>query len=229
MIEEPKKLTIKRPTRRPTAKQIAAFQGVPTSFVVDAMFGGGSLTTAIAPLPGQTAHVAGPALTVYNRPSDILALLGALAFITEGDVVLSSAAGFQGCAAAGDRVCGMIKNNGGAGFVTDGPMRDLTGLNEVGLPAWCTGLNPDSPYSTGPGKIGLPIQIGGQRVETGDMVIADENGVVIVPFDQIDTVVLRLQSVTEAETALDAEVADGLKIPPAIAELLDGPDVDWVD
>ncbi|MEM6309721.1 MAG: RraA family protein [Pseudomonadota bacterium] len=229
MIEEPKKLTIKRPTRRPTAKQIAAFQGVPTSFVVDAMFGGGSLTTAIAPLPGQTAHVAGPALTVYNRPSDILALLGALAFITEGDVVLSSAAGFQGCAAAGDRVCGMIKNNGGAGFVTDGPMRDLSGLNEVGLPAWCTGLNPDSPYSTGPGKIGLPIQIGGQRVETGDMVIADENGVVIVPFDQIDTVVLRLQSVTEAETALDAEVADGLKIPPAIAELLDGPDVDWVD
>ena len=97
------------------------------------------------------------------------------------------------------------------------------------MPAWCTGLNPDSPYSTGPGKIGLPIQIGGQRVETGDMVIADENGVVIVPFDQIDTVVLRLQSVTEAETALDAEVADGLKIPPAIAELLDGPDGVWVD
>ena len=229
MIEEPKALTIRRPKRRPSADQIAAFQGVPTSFVVDAMFGGGALDTNISQLPGQTAHVAGPALTVDNRPSDILALLGALALVQPGDVVMNGAAGFQGCAAAGDRVCGMLKNNGAAGFVTDGPMRDLEGLLEVGLPAWCTGLTPDSPFSTGPGKIGLPVQIGGRHVETGDMIVADENGVVVVPFDRIAEVVDRLEAVKTSETELDGEVAAGRKIPDPIAEMLDGPNVDWIE
>ena len=229
MIEEPKALTIRRPKRRPSADQIAAFQGVPTSFVVDAMFGGGALDTNISQLPGQTAHVAGPALTVDNRPSDILALLGALALVQPGDVVMNGAAGFQGCAAAGDRVCGMLKNNGAAGFVTDGPMRDLEGLLDVGLPAWCTGLTPDSPFSTGPGKIGLPVQIGGRHVETGDMIVADENGVVVVPFDRIAEVVSRLEAVKTSETELDGEVAAGRKIPDPIAEMLDGPNVDWIE
>lgn len=231
MIEEPKALTIKRPEKRPTDSQIAAFQGVPTGFVVDAMYGGGALAPEISPLGagcGLDTQVAGPALTVDNRPSDILALLGALPLIREGDMVVSAFAGFQGCAAAGDRVSGMMKNNGAAGFVTDGPMRDHQGLAGVGLPCWCTGLNPDSPFSTGPGKIGLPIQIGGKTVETADMVIADRDGVVVVPFAQIDAVIARLADVTELETSLDAEVAAGLKIPEPIEALLEGDGVNWV-
>lgn len=231
MIEEPKSLTIKRPDKRPTDAQIAAFQGVPTGFVVDAMYGGSALAPEISPLGAGCdldTQVAGPALTVDNRPSDILALLGALLLISPGDLVVSAFAGFQGCAAAGDRVTGMMKNNGAAGFVTDGPMRDFAGLAAVGLPCWCTGLNPDSPFSTGPGKIGLPIQIGGKRVETGDMVVADRDGVVIVPFAQIDAVIERLGQVTELETSLDAEVAAGLKVPEPIETLVAGDDVNWV-
>ena len=118
MIEEPKALTIQAPNRRPTPQQIAAFQEVPTGFVVDALFGAGQMATQIGPLDGAEHHVAGPALTVDNRPSDILALLGALKFVQAGDVVVSTVGGWQGCAAAGDRVSGMIKNNGAVGFVT---------------------------------------------------------------------------------------------------------------
>lgn len=230
MIEEPKSLTIKRPDRRPSELQIAAFQGVPTGFVVDAMYGGGALSPQIKPLgDGRdfAGHVAGPALTVDNRPSDILALLGALVFVQAGDVVVNAFAGFQGCAAAGDRVTGMMKNQGAAGFVTDGPMRDYAGLVGVGLPVWCTGLNPDSPFATGPGKIGLPVQIGGRQVETGDMVIADRDGVVVVPFAMIDNVIERLAQVTELETALDLEVAAGLGVPGDIEELVAGDNVTW--
>lgn len=232
MIEEPKTLTIKRPGRRPTDAQIAAFQGVATGFVVDAMYGGGAFSPEVRLLgDGQDLpdHVAGPALTVDNRPSDLLALLGSLKFITPGDVVVNGFAAFQGCASAGDRVTGMMRNCGAAGFVTDGPVRDYDGLVEVGLPVWCTGLNPDSPFSTGPGKIGLPLQIAGQRVETGDMIIADRNGVVVVPFDQLDHVIARLEQVSALETALDAEVANGLAVPPDIEALLSSDSVDWVD
>jgi len=229
MIEEPKTLTIQRPDRRPKAAQIAAFQGRATSFVVDAMYGQGSLGTAIAPVSAPlTKRVAGPALTVENPPSDILALVAATAFVGPGDVVVSTVGGHQGCAAAGDRVCGMLRNGGAAGFVTDGPMRDLPGLEAVDLPAWCTGLNPGSPFTTGPGKIGTPIHIAGQRVETGDMIVADQDGVVVVPFAQIDAVIARLATVATLEADLDAQVRDGLQTPEAIKALLESDAVTYL-
>ncbi|MDH5797888.1 MAG: RraA family protein [Paracoccaceae bacterium] len=226
MIEEPPILTISNNMRRPTTEQIAAFQGVPTGFVCDAMEGKGALDPKIAPLGGGrdlACVAAGPALTADNGPADILATLAALKFIQPGDIVMAGFGAYQGCAAVGDRVSGMMKNSGAAGLVTDGPMRDYEGVVAVGLPAWCTGLNPSSPYSKGPGTVGFPMIIGGQRVATGDMIVADRDGVVVVPFERIDEVITRLDRIRELETALDAEVAKGLKVPENIQELLDSP------
>ncbi len=232
MIEEPPVVTVTRTLRRPDDKQIAAFQNVPTGFVVDAMFGRGAMDRRIACLgDGRDlpCAVAGPALTADCAAGDILGLLAALRFIRPGDVLVSAFAGYQGCAAAGDRVMGMARNGGAAGFVTDGPMRDYAGIVGVGLPAWCTGLTPASPFSTGPGSVGCPVQIGGQRVETGDMIVADRDGVVVVPFDRIDAVIAALDKVAALESALDAEVAEGLTIPPGIADLLDSDRTAYID
>ena len=232
MIEEPPLLTIKHPARRPTAAQIAAFQGVPTSFVVDAMYGAGALSPQIRPLGDGLdidCRAAGPALTVDCGPADILALLGALGSVQSGDVVVSAFHGHQGCAAAGDRVTAMLKNCGAIGFVTDGPARDYPGLVEVGLPFWCTGLNPGSPYSKGPGTVGFPVQIGGQEVETGDMIVADRDGVVVVPFEKLDAVMEMLEKVKELEYALDTELKSGLKMPQTIAEFLASDQVKYTD
>ena len=232
MIEEPPLLTIRRAAHRPTDAQIAAFQNVPTSFVVDAMYGAGALSSAIQPIGGGLdidCRAAGPALTVENGPGDILAALAALGSIRTGDIVLSSCEAYQGCASAGDRVIGMTKNNGAAGFITDGPVRDYAGIVGVGLPVWCTGLTPGSPFAKGPGKVGFPIRIGGQQVDTGDMIVADRDGVVVVPFAQIDAVIDMLGRVSELETALDAEVADGLRLPDSISQLLASDQVKFTD
>ncbi|TCO71939.1 RraA family protein [Rhodovulum euryhalinum] len=214
MIEEPPILTIRPPKRRPSAAQIAAFQGVPTGFVCDAMEGRGALSPAIAPLGGGRdidCRAAGPALTALNRPSDILATLAALDHVQPGDIVVAAFGGFQGCAALGDLVTGMMKNAGAAGVVTDGPMRDYAGLVQVGLPAWCTGLNPNSPFATGPGEVGGPVEIGGRTVETGDMIVADRDGVVVVPFARIDAVIARLAEVGRLEAETEARVAAGAR------------------
>lgn len=232
MIEEPPLLTIQRPKRRPTDQQIKAFQGVATGFVVDALYGGGVLSMDIKPIgDGRDIHcvAAGPALTVDNNPADVLATLASLNFTSKGDVVVAAFGGYQGCAAVGDRVMGMMKNNGVAGFITDGPMRDYSGLVDVGMPAWCTGLNPGSPFAKGPGSVGLPIQIGGRQVETGDMVIADRDGVVIVPFAKIDEVIVALETVKKLEVELDAKVAAGQRTTEAIDELLKSDQVRFVD
>lgn len=221
MIEEPKAMTVASHFRRPTDAQIEAFRNVPTGFVVDAQDGRGSLSSAIVPIGGHRSHVAGPALAADNRPSDILATLASLKYVRSGDVVVAGAQGFQGCAAAGDRVAGMLKNAGAQAFITDGPMRDLPGIEAVGLPCWCTGLNPGSPFSTGPGRIGFDVQMGSMRIETGDMIVADQDGVVVVPFAQIDAVAARLLTVSGLEQALDREVEHGLVLPEAIGDLLD--------
>ncbi len=232
MIEEPPILTIKQTRRRPSAAQIEAFQGVATGMVVDAIYGGGALATAIRPLAGQAGKAeatAGPALTADCGPADILAILAALPFITPGDVVVAAFAGHQGCAVVGDRVSGMMKNAGAAGFVTDGPVRDSAGILETGLPVWCSGLTPASPFTKGPGRVGFAIQLGGQQVESGDMVVADRDGVVVVPYERLDEVIASLAKVKTLEAELDAEVAKGLKVPEAIAELLAGDEVVYRD
>ena len=232
MIEEPVKLTIKKPTRRPSQKQIEAFQGVATGFVVDAMDGIGALTSNIKPVgDGRDLHcmAAGPALTADNRPGDVLALFAALNFIQKGDIVVGAFSGYQGCAACGDRVAGMMRNSGAAAYITDGPVRDYQGIVDAGLPMWCTGITPNSPVAQGPGKVGLPVQIGGMEVETGDMIVADRDGVVVVPFEIIDEVISRVIRIKGLEASLDKQVEDGLKVFPATLELLDSPQTRYVD
>ena len=108
----------------------------------------------------------------------------------------------------------MMRNAGAAGFVTDGPVRDYAGIVETRLPVWCSGLTPASPFTKGPGSVGFPVQIAGQEIETGDIIVADRDGIVVVPYERIDEVIANLAKVRDSEAELDAEVTAGLRVPP---------------
>jgi 4-hydroxy-4-methyl-2-oxoglutarate aldolase len=221
MIHEPPRLTIRTGFARPTSAQIRAFRDVPTGFICDAMQGRGALATEIAPLsPNLPAHAVGTALVADNGPEEILATMGALHVMQAGDFIVSAVRGCTQCSAAGDQFMGMLNNKGAAGFVTDGAMRDLEGIEEVGLPAWCAGLNPNSPFSNGPGYVGFGAVVGGQMVNSGDILVGDSNGVVVVPHAQIDAVIAALEAVKEAEITLEAKVKAGGADMPAIAQML---------
>ena len=223
MIEEPPVLTLRRSFPRPSAAQIAAFRDVPTGFVCDAMGGQGALSSDIQPIGGGRdidCRAVGPALVADNGPAEILATMGALHILEPGDIILSAVHGHRNCSASGDQFCGMMKNKGAAGFVTDGEMRDYDGIVEVGLPAWCTGLSPNSPYSNGPAWAGFGAVIGGVRVESGDLIVADRNGVVVVPLAEIDRVIGQLAKVKELEGALEAKVREGFCQMAAIEEMI---------
>lgn len=232
MIEAPPLLTIKRPSRRPTHDQIAAFKGFPTAIVSDAMDGGGALSSTIRHIDGGRdlpPSAAGPALTVGCGPADILALLASLRFVHDGDIVVSAFDGHQARAQLGDRVAQFMKNGGATGFVTDGPARDIDGILPVGLPIWCTGLTPASPFENGPGTVGLPIQIGGQTVESGDMIVADRDGVVVVPFDRIDDVAARSTETLALENDLEAQRTTGKSMPETVDQILASDRVRWIE
>lgn len=230
MIEEPPILQIQKPTRRPTEAQIAALRDQPTGFLCDAMDGRGAIDPGLQLLDTEAlpTQFCGVAITADNGPDDILGLLGALSQVQPGDVVVAATGGWRGSAVTGDRVMGMYKNNGAVGFVTDGMVRDHEGLVEVGLPIVCAGMNPNSPYSKGPGKVGTPVVIGGVQVASGDLIVADRTGTVVVPFDKIDAVIATLERIAVLEAETDAKVAAGQKIPAAIAELVDSDKTAWL-
>jgi regulator of RNase E activity RraA len=234
MIENPPLIQIKKKSsrKRPSEKQINGFKNIPTGFICDALNGYAALDPSIKPLsiPGKKVkQIIGPALTVFSGAADVLGMAIALSEIEPGDIVVNGVSGFQGTAAVGDRIAGMIKNNGGVGLVTDGPMRDLDGIIETGLDCFCTGLNPNSPFNSGPAKIGFPMNIGGTTVSSGDIIVADSDGVTVVPFDKIDEVLKKLDRIIEVESAMDKQVSEGLKISQKALDYLKSDQVVYFD
>ena len=221
MIEEPPILTLRRNFERPTQAQVDAFRGVQTGFVVDAMNGRGALDGRIKPCSENQAQFCGVAVTCHAGPADILAPFSAIEISGPGDIVVVATDGYQATAVAGDRMMGIAKNRGVEGFVTDGYVRDVTGIREVGLPCFCTGITPNSPVCNGPGTVGQRIVLGGATVDSGDIIIGDLDGVVVVPFAIIDTVIASLKVVTAAEAELDAKVLAGLKTPDFIKKIFE--------
>jgi 4-hydroxy-4-methyl-2-oxoglutarate aldolase len=129
--------------------------------------------------------------------------------------------GFAETAVTGDLLLGMARNRGLAGFVTDGMVRDVPGIEAVGLPCFAAGVTPNSPVRNGPGTVGMPVVVGGVAVGPGDVVVGDGDGIVVVPFASIDAVVERLVAVKAAEAALDAKVRGGLQLPDFIRSMID--------
>src|SRR5262249_49396883 len=200
---------------------IAAFAGVPTGHVVDTMGGLGCLDCRIKPLVQSSQVMVGTAVTCHTRPSDNLALFGALHAARPGGGLVAAADAFTTTAIAGDLLLGMARNRGVAGFVTDGSVRDLVGVLAVGLPVYCAGLTANSAARNGPGTVGFPVALGGVAVESGDILVGDRDGVVVVPLKQAPAVLAKLAEVRAAELSLEAKVKAGLEIPDFFSAIID--------
>ncbi len=227
MAEAPT-LTIRRDWPRPDTGALAAFRDVPTGWVVDAQGRRGALDHGIRCLT-RASRILGAALPVWSRGRDNLAPYAALAFAKPGDVLIVATDDCVSASVAGDILLGMARNGGVAGMVTDGVVRDVPGLDAVGIPVFARGVSPNSPQKDGPGTIGLPIAIGGVLVSPGDLVVADGDGVVIVPLSGISAVVAALAEVRAKEAQMDAAVAGGATRPGWLAERLARADIGFVD
>ena len=99
----------------------------------------------------------------------------------------------------------------------------------MGLPVFCRGVTPNSCVRSGPGTVGLPITAGGVPVATGDLILGDADGVVVVSQARLAEVGSLLAAVRAAEQAAEAKVRAGATTMPDISELLDSDGVRWVD
>lgn len=219
MIKDKPLLTIRRHFQRPDPVKTAPLAGAMTGHIVDSMTGRGALDYRIKPVDPLNSRFCGPALTVQCSPGDNLGVLAALDVAQPGDVILVATDSFTETAVVGDLVVGMMANIGVVGFATDGLVRDVAGIKPTGVPVFCAGVTPNSPTGAAQGSVGLPIVIGGVAVEAGDLVIADEDGVVIVPQGEIEAMMAELAEVRALEAEVEAKVKAGQKTSPKIDAL----------
>lgn len=135
----------------------------------------------IKPLWDGMPRIAGPAFTVFCAPDDHLMLHAAIYRANPGDVIVVQATDTY--AVAGGNVCAIAQARGIAGFVVDGVIRDLAEVRAMQFPVFARGVvaKPGAKKCIAP--LNQPIQCGGVSVNGGDIVVADEEGIAILPAE----------------------------------------------
>jgi regulator of RNase E activity RraA len=139
---------------------------------------------------------------VYERPAEPYALeIEAVDSLRPGDVMVACTNGSTRTCFWGELLSTAAMARGATGCVIDGHTRDALKIHEMGFPLFCTGFRPvDSSYRSTVVGYGVPVVVGGVRVEPGDIIFGDFDGIVVIPQALLDEVVSRALEKVEAET-----------------------------
>ena len=173
-------------------------------------------------------RIAGTAVTARCFGPDTTIVHYALGKLRPGDVLVIDRAGDMRHAACGGGVAFAARAAGCIGIIIDGMATDIDELREYGLPVWARGLS----TVTGKrlflhGEFGTSVSCGGVSVTPGDAILADENGVLVMPPGDIKEAAERAIGMQQAEKVSLARVANGERLPDVngtnarIAEILE--------
>ena len=168
-------------------------------------------------MTGLTTHagrpyLCGPALTCACAPEDNLAMHAALYQAQPGAVLVCDGAGSKRCALFGELMATDAVNQGLAGLVVAGPVRDIADIGELGFPVWCSGTAPGQAAKAAVVSVGLPVVVGGVLVASGDQVIADQDGVVVVPAGDWPDLQTEVAAIAAKEERTRARLAAGERL-----------------
>jgi len=210
---------------RPQANVIKAFKdlmdetGCLTGNVGDCLGRGAAMDSRIKGLSPRM-KVAGPALTVKVPPTDNLMIHKALTLVKSGDVIVIDGGGDHSWALLGFLIVRTAMKLGVSGMVVDGAVRDAAEIRRVEFPLFAAGVSPNGPFKEGPGEINYPVQCGGQVVRPGDLIVADDDGVVVVKRELAAQCVQQVKEVVEKEKRRLAEIECGITTRPGLDEIM---------
>ncbi|MFE7616749.1 RraA family protein [Streptomyces sp. NPDC057496] len=184
---------------------VSGFKDISPTTLADLLGREQVMDIGIRPLWSPMPRVAGPAFTVRCPPGDNLMLHAAVHRAEPGSVIVVES-GDVDHALAGGNVCAVARRRGIAAFVADGVIRDLAEVREMGFPVFARGVIPIPGTKKAVGPLGGPVRCGGVRVNAGDIVVADEEGIVVTPRDRREQVLAdaRKKADKEAGESLDA-------------------------
>ena len=180
----------------------ASFARFATTTYCDVLTRDRVMDMGMRPLWAPIPRIAGPAYPVRNEPADNLMLHIAIHRAPPGSVIVCQA-GDNDYAQAGGNVCAWAQKRGVAGLVVDGVLRDVGESREHGFPLFGRGIIPIPAKRTKVGVLNGPVTCGGVAVAPGDMVIADEEGIVVLPAAKAEEIL----KAAEARAAKDASTS----------------------
>jgi len=185
-------------TRKVDEATVARFAKLPVANVSDVM---ARMTAGGARLRPMHAGgvMAGPAFTVKTRPGDNLMVHRALDLADPGDVIVVDAGGDLTNAIIGELMLAFAEHRRLGGFVINGAIRDYAAIHAGPFPVFAAGITHRGPFKDGPGEINVPVAIDGMVVEPGDLMIGDEDGLLCVPYDALETVARDAEAKQAAE------------------------------
>ncbi|HEY8981123.1 MAG TPA: hypothetical protein VIU15_16220 [Streptomyces sp.] len=184
---------------RSPRSEITALSRIPVAAIVDALGKTGALSHCLQlqtpglVLCGSAVTALGPDVTVRRAAIDLA---------QPGDIVVVAAGGSKDHSCFGGVTAAHMQTRGIAGVLVDGMVRDLTELRRIAFPTVARGATPlnfDYPADQENGAVNVPVDIDGVRIVPGDVVVADEDGTVIVPRSQVAAVIARAHASMTAE------------------------------
>ena len=157
----------------------------------------------------RSTQLLGTAVTIKARPGDNLLIYKALMELVPGHVLVIDGGGDTTNALVGELIMLYAMQRGCAGFVVDGAIRDRGAFYEADFPCYARGVSHRGPYKMGPGALNVPVSIGGQVIEPGDIVVGDDDGVVSFPAAQAPALLEAVRKTQANEEAIKAEIATG--------------------
>lgn len=209
---------------RPERQLIEAFQSIGAATVYEAAGRTGSVHPAIKPLV-RGMRLLGPAVTVRCHPRDNLMLHKALQIAREGDVLVASTDGYPEAGYWGGLMATSAMARKLGGLAIDGCVRDSEEIVRMGFPIFCRGTCVRGTTKGVLGSVNLPIVFGEVLVTPGDLVLGDDDGLVVIPRQGIETALAASRKRVEAEKQKAEALAGGVssvefnKLGPVFASL----------
>jgi len=215
----------------PDREVMMHFKTIPASNTADVM----GRSCAMHPRIHLVSHpkeqiMVGPAYTIKARAGDNLALHAALDLCSEGDVLVVSNEGDDSRALMGEVMMAFLKyTKKAAGIVLDGPIRDIDEIGKWDFPVYCTGTTPGGPYKEGPGEVNVPIACGNVSVNPGDIILADPDGVIVIPRGDAARILEEAKAFQEADEAKLAAAKNGTAKRAWVSKLLEEKGFEVID
>ncbi|MFD5405881.1 4-carboxy-4-hydroxy-2-oxoadipate aldolase/oxaloacetate decarboxylase [Streptomyces griseorubiginosus] len=189
-------------------KDVDALARYGVATVSEAMGRTGLLGTLIRPVQ-QGVRVAGTAVTVLSWPGDNLMIHAAVEQCGEGDFLVVTTTSPCTDGQFGELFATALQRRGARGVVMNTGIRDTQALREMGFAAWSRAVSAQGTVKATGGSVNVPIAVDGQVIRPGDVILADDDGVVVVPRERARETAERAEAREAKEAATRAAFLDG--------------------